>query len=236
MRFVIVLPEDDLEALNLAAAEVVEREDAWWAEATRLVHEAHPGAGGAESRRARREAFDDLRTRRNTARAEGRLLGSRARLVAWHLERALDEMGWSSTDWPALPAEGTRAGRRWGSPNRSRRDRSEPLLGARLAIDLPPALGEQLRRACYWHSEPAIKALQEWADRFGPGPAALEAIGRYDLAMLLTILQRENGTGPRGDDLAERERLRRQVVTTADVLRAAVLEAARAPAPEPPPL
>lgn len=231
MQFVTVVPEDDVAALEAAAEEVREREEAWWSQAYKLVDEAHFAPAGAAERQARREAMEELRTRRETARREGRLLGSRSRLIAWHLARVLAEMGWDAKQWPPLPAGQHRPGRRWGSKNRPREQR-----GVRIAIELPDELGDQLRRACYWHSLPATEKLQEWADRFGPGPAELEATGHYGLAVLLTALQGISGRGPRGDDLSEREALRAQIITTADVLRAAIDEAINATPPEPPPL
>ncbi|MFJ3883357.1 hypothetical protein ACIPW5_38660 [Streptomyces sp. NPDC090077] len=55
----------------------------------------------------------------------------------------------------------------------------------------------------YWSGLPHVQALQAWTDRWGPGPAA----GR-------------SAAPP--EALAERERAAARVVTTGDVVRAAL--------------
>lgn len=222
MQFVIVLPADDAHALEDVVEQAREREETWRSEARRLVDEAHAGAYGREEREAQRRALEDLRARLEQGRREGKLLGSRSRLIGWHLEAAMAARGWEGRQWPALPENQTRRpGRRWGSRNRPKSEER-----ARLAIDLPAELGEQLRRACYWHSQPAADKLAAWADRFGPVP----------LSILGAALQADAGTGPKAKDMTERDELRRQIVTTADVLREAIDRAITADLPEPPPL
>jgi hypothetical protein len=72
-------------------------------------------------------------------------------------------------------------------------------LTTRLRVHLPADLGELIRRATWWTSAPATTRLQE-------------------LAEIRTLSE---------DQLAERDRLRAQVVTTGDLIRAAAGRAAR---------
>lgn len=228
MRFVCVVPEELGEELDAAAAEAGQRERDWWSAARLLVDERFSPVSGAEAsaaaavRRAeRRAAIDEMRERGEVARAAGLLLGSRDRLVAFHLRQLLVDRGWDRA-WPEVPGGGSRPGRRWGSPNRAFR--------ARVSLDLPDDLGIQVRRSAYWVSAEAVEQLQVWADRFGPGPAS---------ALYLEPVARALGGGPGGPralDLADRDRLRDQVVTAGDILRAAMTASVAADAPEPPPL
>ncbi|MEW2373728.1 hypothetical protein AB0940_30825 [Streptomyces sp. NPDC006656] len=87
----------------------------------------------------------------------------------------------------------------------SRRNRPRAGLGriGRLVVALPETLWAPLTRGVYWTNQPHLKALQEWTDRWGPGPAA----GRC-------------AAPP--EALEERARHAVHITTTGDVVRAAL--------------
>jgi hypothetical protein len=213
--FVVAIEDGDLEALSRRVAEERGRERAWWRE------ERERALTGAQTLGERAAALAGVRAERARLRASGRLLGSRDALLAHAVRRVLDARGWAC-DWPEVP-EGAAStpGRRWGVTPRDGRGG-----GARLAVRLPDALGEQVRRVAYWTSAGAVEALIAWQDRYGPGAGAAlgeAAAGRAGAGVLLlsAALRR-----PSAEAMAARREARRKIVTVGDILRAAAACAA----------
>lgn len=226
--FVVAVRKPELRRLNKLAQAKVEQEKKW----LEKRRKGHTGLRAGELAQARKE----LRAQLAAEREAGRLLGSRDLVLARALRAELTARGWLK-EWPAPEPGGIGPGRRWGAdPGRYGHDLEEDGgFKARLAVRLPEDLGETLRRACYWHCHAIEKQLQEWADRWGDGPE-----------VILRRAERENGggiplmafvgaaLGKRAplEALKERDKLRAQIITTGDVLRAAV-DRAIGPAPAP---
>ncbi len=220
VQFVVALREVDLGQLNHISSAFAAEEKEW----LELRRRAHKGLRAGELARARAK----LRAELAQERAAGRLLGSRDRLRAQARGAELESRrGPGKHPAPATGASGP--GRPWGAdPDRylmEHGEGEEAGFKGRLATRLPAALGEQLRRACYWNNKEAVEQLQAWADRFGDGPEVIlrEAERANDggipgTALLAAALSKR----PDAAAFQERRRLRDQIVTTGDVLRSAV--------------
>lgn len=210
MRFVIAVPEDVPGRLDAVVRRARELEDAWWSGRVERARAVRP-APGQLTAAARRQATAAAWQERHQHRAAGHLLGSRDRLVAHAVTLELAARGWDH-DWPPVPdPAATTPGRRWGTV---------PLrLRAKISLELPSRLGDQVRSAAYWTSAEAVEQLQAWHDRYGRGPAG----GDPD--------------APRAgvEALTERDRWRARVTTTGDIIRAGIIRAITAGAPTPPP-
>ena len=162
------------------------------------------------SARQRRLALGRIAVRRAELREEGLLLGTRTALLSLWVRRVLAQHG-EIEDWPEIPAGvASLPGRRWGVKPRFGDGFPEDLN-----INFPPALFETVRRAAYWLSQPAEEALQNWADRHGPGPAA------GGLALLAAALR----GFPSAAEMQARDDARKKIVTTGMILREAVWRA-----------
>lgn len=215
MKFHVALSEDAMARLLSRARQEQLRERTWIIE--QRVERLPPGL-------SRREAADIRRSIRAEViakRRSGEFGGSRDDLMARAVREELTARG-LDREWPEPPeGEVDAPGRRWGTPP------SQPLgaggYGARLSVNLPPALGETVRRAAYWTSKPAVEALQEWADRWGDGPeVALRQSERDGVPAELALLAAAGRPSAPQSVLEIRERLRQQVITTGDLIRAAV--------------
>ncbi|MET8704296.1 hypothetical protein ABZW10_36405 [Kitasatospora sp. NPDC004723] len=230
VQYTVAVTKERLRLLDLVATMAAGEEHAWLAEQRR----EHLGLRGGKLAQARRATRELLAERREA----GLLAGSRDWLLVPGVRAELAARGWNR-DWPPIPPGALAAGRRWGTdPGRYKNahDDGETRFLGRLGVRLPAPLGEQLQRGCYWHNAEIEKQLQDWADKWGDGPE-----------VILRQSARENGGGvtvlagmaaalaslhsPSLDDLAERGKLRAQVVTTGDIVRAAV-DHALAAAPE----
>ncbi len=211
MRFVVAISQDLLGRLGERVAAEHDHEHAWL-ETTR---EAALRAATNPAERAR--ALSAVRDELVRLRAAGRLLGSRDALLAWEVRSVLADRGWAR-DWPAPPAGAASApGRRWGVSPADRRGGP-----ARLAVQLPDALGETVRRVAFWSSADAVGELEaalglQTVESHG----ATREIRSRDPAALLAGL----GSKPR-PAVEVTLRARARIVTVGDILRAAAQRAA----------
>lgn len=197
-----------LRAVQDRVGREVEAERDWWLERRRQL--------GVQWLRgsARREALAQIRRERAQRRTAGELLGTQRHLLTFFVRRTLAERGWDK-DYKPIPV-----GER-GMPGRpvGRSPQSDLAAGVgltdRLYFELPDELGEQVRRAAYWESAEAVRALLAWADRYGRGPAAEGAEG------FAAVMRQAMGMGPSAEALRQREELRRGILTTGDILRRA---------------
>ncbi len=215
MSFHVALPEDSMTRLVELAEEEQKRERKWIAE--RRQELMPPGA----SRRAAADIRRGIRVEVAAKRRTGEFGGSRDDLVTRAVREELRARG-LDREWPEPPeGEVDAPGRRWGTPP------SQPLgaggYNARLSLNLPAALGETVRRAAYWTSKPAVEALQEWAARWGDGPeVALREAARDSIPAELALLAAAGRPSAPQSVLEIRESIRQQVLTTGDLIRAAV--------------
>ncbi|MFD9691314.1 hypothetical protein ACFWXO_36770 [Kitasatospora sp. NPDC059088] len=227
VQYTVAVREERLELLDLVAAMAAGEERAWLAK-QREDHRGLRGGKLAQARRATRELLAEQR-------AAGLLAGSRDWLLVPGVRAELATRGWDR-DWPPIPPGALAAGRRWGTdPGRysGQHDEGETRFLGRLGVRLPHELGEQLQRACYWHNEEIEQRLQEWADRWGDGPEVIvrQSIREHGGVTALDAMVAALRPTPPTEELTERAKLRAQVVTTGDILRAA-LDHALAAAPE----
>lgn len=219
-QFVIAVDARHVKALNKVVEAKAEAERKW-------LHKAREDAGlaflrGAKASEARRR----IRVEFARLREQGKLTGTRDLVLAGTLreELAAREM---NREWPSPPAgEVDAPGRRWGvSPSTPE---GEGGYDGRMAVRLPADLAEQMRRAAYWTSAQAVTALQAWDAAWGDGPdVMLRRVARQTGGKIPALAVFAAATAPRpsADALLERSRLRKQIVTTGDLLRAAVLRA-----------
>ncbi|MET8102226.1 hypothetical protein ABZV29_38235 [Streptomyces sp. NPDC005236] len=231
--FVVSVSVHDLEALRDVVAVAAEAEAQWLAEAREdagLV--LLRGAALSEARRR-------IRVERDRLRALGRLYGTQELVMARAVREELTARS-LMRDWPDPPAgELSAPGRRWGvSPDPwdlpapgsdGIEDADERETPPRLAVRLPVELGETLVRAAYWTSAPAVDALREWDTRWGDGPTAIlrEAMRRNGGVSDLDVLVAMLAPRPEAAALDERARLRAQILTSGDLMRAALDRAIR---------
>lgn len=185
MRFEVAVRPEMLAELDAMAAEYKPAAEEWW-------QTARAAALAVVSPAERRQALAELREERRGRRASGQYFDTRSSIVAYYLHAELDRRGWLARRWPQVPrGEASMSGRRWGILN-------DGTLTSALAVHVPSADGELLRRATWKVSAPATRKLQRLALMGDELPPALAL---------------------------QQARLRAQVVTTAAVIRAAVTEA-----------
>ncbi|MFH8410440.1 hypothetical protein ACH4FX_37540 [Streptomyces sp. NPDC018019] len=225
MKFHVAVTAESLERLNEYVKGEQDRERAWTAECQRKL--LAPGM----SRRVAAAVRRDIRAQVAAMRRTGEFGGSRDDVVARTVREELRERG-LDREWPEPPeGEVDAAGRRLGTPP------SQPLGAGgyprRVSVKLPYDLGETVRRAAYWSSQDAEKALQEWAERWGDGRtvAVREAIRDGVPPELAPAAAAKSLSAPQSA-LAIRDRLRAQVLTTGDLLRAAIDRATDGRQPE----
>ncbi|MFD8708153.1 hypothetical protein ACFV1W_37180 [Kitasatospora sp. NPDC059648] len=220
VQYTVAVREERLQLLDLVADMAAAEERAWLAQ----EREEHLGLRAGKLAAARRATREKLTEEREA----GRLAGSRDWLLVPGVRAELAARGWDH-DWPPVPRGALAAGRRWGTdPGRyeSQHDEGETRFLGRLGLRLPREIGETLQRACYWHNAEIEKQLQEWADQWGDGPEVImresvrEFGGVTQLAGMAAGLAAMNT--PTADELVRRAELRAQVVTTGDILRAAL--------------
>ncbi|MGK4586008.1 hypothetical protein [Kitasatospora sp. HPMI-4] len=227
VQFTVAVVEERLRLLDLVAAMAAGEERAWLAK----QREGHLGLRAGRLAKARRATRELLSERRET----GLLAGSRDWLLVPGVRAELTARGWDR-DWPPIPPGALAAGRRWGTdPGRyeGKHDEGETRFLGRLGVRLPHEVGERLQRACYWHNAEIERQLQEWADTWGDGPDVImrQSIREHGGVTVLAGMLAALATAPPAEALVQRGELRAKVVTTGDVLRAA-LDHALAAAPE----
>ncbi|MFC7987244.1 hypothetical protein [Streptomyces sp. NPDC057336] len=224
MPFVVALEPDDLTALN----EVVKdgrKAEVEWLDSMREAHGTRFMRGKALS-----QARAEIRKEFRRLRELGRLAGTRDLVVAREVRAELKRRGMDQ-EYDPIPAEdvGT-PGRRVGTgPRHYQRfgDEKTQLTG-RMYVKLPGALGERLTRGCYWTSAPAVTALWEWQTLWGDGPEVIfREAERSGAVTILDLWCAAMAPRPTADAILRKAQLQDQVVTTGDILRAAVKRAIR---------
>ncbi len=222
MPFVVAVEPDDLDALNEVVRAGREAELEWLAEARK--------AEGVQFLRGKAlsEARQEIRTEFRRLRELGKLAGTRDLVLAREVRAELKGRQMDG-EYDMVPAEDLSApGRRVGTgPQHYRRSGSEPTkLTGRMAVRLPGALGDQLVRACHWTSAPAVAALWEWQTRWGDGPEVILREAEHRGAVtLIDVWCAMTAPRPDADSIMEKARLQAEVVTTGDIIRAAIKRA-----------
>ncbi len=225
MKFHVAVTEDALKALNERRKDEREREEEWIA--ARRKELILPGM----SRRAAAAVRRDIRARVARMRRTGEFGGTRDDIVTRAVREELRARG-LDRKWPKPPEGEVEApGRPWGTPP------STPMgdggYTERVSVNLPYNLGDTLRRAAYWTSKEAVEALQDWADRWGDGvDVALREAERDGIPAELALMSAAGRPSAPQSALEIRDRLRAKVLTTGDLLRAAIDRAAGASQPE----
>ncbi|MFF9070498.1 hypothetical protein ACF09E_34650 [Streptomyces sp. NPDC014891] len=218
LKFHVAVTADALRRLNEVAKAERDREDTWIAERRR--ERLEPGM----PRRAAAAVRSEIRAEVARMRRSGEFGGTRDDLMTRAVREELQARH-LDREWPEPPEGELEApGRRWGTPP------SQPMGDGgytdRLSVNLPQPLGETVRRAAYWTSKDAVEALQDWADRWGDGAeVALREAGRNDVPADLALLVAAGRPSAPMSALEIRERLRQQILTTGDLLRAAIFRA-----------
>ncbi|MEU8529537.1 hypothetical protein AB0C77_28705 [Streptomyces sp. NPDC048629] len=219
MKFHVAVTEESLARLNGHAKDERDREETWIAERRRerLV----PGMPRRAAAAVRRDIRADVARMRRT----GEFGGTRDDIVARAVQEELCARG-LDRKWPKPPEGEVEApGRRWGTPP------SQPMGGGgyshRVSVNLPYALGDTVRRAAYWTSKDSVAALQDWADRWGDGiEVTMREAERNGIPAELALLAAASRPSAPQSALEIRDRLRQQVLTTGDLIRAAIDRAA----------
>ncbi|MFI0901856.1 hypothetical protein [Streptomyces sp. NPDC020983] len=215
MAFHVAVTDDALTGLNAYCKAQRKREEAWIAERRREL--LIPGMSRRGAAAVRRE----IRAQVAAMRRAGEFGGTRDDIVARAVREELRARG-LDRKWPKPPEGGTDGpGRPWGTP--PSRPKGEGGYTGRVSVNLPYTLGDAVRRAAYWTSKPAVEGLQDWADLWGDGPdvAYLEA-QRADLPAELVLLASAGSLSAPQSALEIRDGLRAQVLTTGDLIRAAI--------------
>lgn len=213
--FTLALDPGSLATLNDLAWDEAEREAEWISQRRAAL------LAPDMSRRQVAEVRRGIRVEVKQRRATGEFAGTRDDILARAVREELRARGMDK-EWPE-PPEGTTdaGGRPWGTPP------SQPLgdggYTGRLYCKLPDELATTVTRAAYWTSAPFVEALQEWADRWGYGPdvVLLEA-ERANLPAPLALIAAAGEVLAPQTPLQIRDELRAGILTTGDLLRAAV--------------
>ncbi|MFF3958839.1 hypothetical protein ACFYY1_37390 [Streptomyces sp. NPDC001890] len=225
MKFHVAVTEDALKALNGRRKDEREREEEWIA--ARRKELIAPGM----SRRAAAAVRSDIRARVARMRRTGEFGGTRDDIVTRAVREELLTRG-LDRKWPKPPAGEIEApGRPWGTPPST--PMGEGGYTHRVSVNLPYNLGDTVRRAAYWTSKAAVEALQDWADRWGDGiDVALREAERDGVPSELALMSATGRPSAPQSALEIRDRLRQQILTTGDLIRAAVDRATGGKQPE----
>jgi hypothetical protein len=225
MPFVVAVEPDDLQALNEVVRVGWEAEQEWLAQVRKVA--------GVEFLRGKAlsEARKQIRAEFHRFRELGRLAGTRDLVMAREVRAELKRRRMDGKYDPVPAAEAAMPGRRVGTGpqhyGRSSDDEPTQLTG-RMYVKLPGALGEQLVRACYWTSAPAVAALWEWQTRWGDGPTVIfREAQRRGAVTIIDLWCAAMAPRPDADAILQKAQLQAQVVTTGDIFRAALKRAIR---------
>ncbi|MEV8476240.1 hypothetical protein [Streptomyces sp. NPDC051173] len=218
VNILVALDSGPLRRLEKQAEHERAREKEWLAEQREQLLDLSRREASAVRRKIRAELA--------AKRTSGELGGSRDLLVARAVQEELRTRD-LDRNWPEPPeGELSAPGRRWGTP--PSRAMGEGGYEERLAVKLPHALAETVRRAAYWTSKDAVEALQEWDDRWGrSGEVVLRDAARDGVPGQLALLAAAMRPSAPQAALEARDRLRAQVLTTGDLMRAAIDRAGR---------
>lgn len=198
MRFRVVCDAAQVRALDARTADVA-------AEAERWASGWRAWVAAADGPVQRAERAGEFRAERERRVAAGEVAFSRADLLRQALSAVIAAHGWRDRRWRPIPVgESSGPGRRWGTPTRG--------WETSVFVDASDADGELIRRVAYWRSEKATRALREWTQRWGRGPADAKP-GQ----MVRT---------PPAEEMARRRALRNEILTVGDILREVVAQAA----------
>ncbi|MER6807486.1 MULTISPECIES: hypothetical protein [Streptomyces] len=224
MPFVVAIEPDDLTALNEVVKAGKDAEKEWLAE-MRKAYGTRFLRGKALS-----EARKTIRTEFRRMRDLGRLAGTRDLVVAREVRAELKRRRMDGEYDPVPAEEVAMPGRRVGTgPRHYQRigDERTQFTG-RMAVKLPASLGDQLVRACHWTSAPAVAALWEWQSLWGDGPEVVfREAERRGAVTILTLWAAALAPRPTADAILQKAQLQAQIVTTGDIMRAAVKRAIR---------
>ncbi|MFD8268507.1 hypothetical protein [Streptomyces althioticus] len=225
MKFHVAVTKGALEALNARRDDERDREERWIAARRKeLILPGMPRRAAAAVRR-------DIRAQVARMRRNGTFGGTRDDIVTRAAREELRARG-LDRKWPKPPVGEVEApGRPWGTPP------STPMGSGgyteRVSVNLPYNLGDTVRRAAYWTSKEAVEALQDWADRWGDGvDVTLREAERDGIPAELALTLAAGRPSAPQSALEIRDRLRAKVLTTGDLLRAAIDRAATAGQPE----
>ncbi|MFJ3221317.1 hypothetical protein ACIPLC_36040 [Kitasatospora sp. NPDC086801] len=222
VQYTVAVAEERLMLLDRVAKMAARQERDWLAEQRR----EHLGLRASKLAAARRATRELLASKRES----GELAGSRDWLLVPGVRAQLAARGWDQRKFKPIPAGALAAGRRWGTdPGRysGQHDEGETKFLARLGLRLPHDLGERLARAVYWHNAKIEAQLQQWADRWGDGPEVIlqQSVREHGGVTMLAALGAAFAPTPSEGELAARTKLRKEVVTTGDLIRAALDQA-----------
>ncbi|MFF0170234.1 hypothetical protein [Streptomyces prasinus] len=225
MKFHVAVTEEALKALNAHRKAERDREHEWIAARRREL--IVPGM----SRRAAAAIRRDIRAQVARMRRSGEFGGTRDDIVTRAVRQELRARG-LDRKWPKPPEGAVDApGRPWGTPPSA--PMGEGGYTHRVSVNLPYNLGDTVRRAAYWTSKTAVEALQEWADRWGDGvDVALREAERDGIPAELALASAAGRPSAPQAALEIRDRLRAQILTTGDLIRASVERATGASQPE----
>ncbi|MFF8293636.1 hypothetical protein ACF068_31130 [Streptomyces sp. NPDC016309] len=215
MKFHVAVTEEALKALNAHRKAERDREERWVA--ARRQELIVPGMSRREVTAVRR----DIRARVARMRRSGEFGGTRDDIVTRAVRQELRTRG-LDRKWPKPPEGAVDApGRPWGTPPST--PMGEGGYTKRVSVSLPYDLGDTVRRAAYWTSKAAVEALQEWADRWGDGVDVAPREAERDHIPAELALKTAAGRPSAPQSALEiRDHLRAQILTTGDLLRAAI--------------
>jgi hypothetical protein len=222
MPFVVAVEPDDLAALDELVADGRAAEQEWLEQARKQAGLRTLRGSALSQARAR------IRTEFAALRERGKLAGTRDLVVSREVRGELKRRKMFGEYEPIPVGDAGAPGRRVGTgPRHYRRFGDEATaFDARMAVRLPASLGEQLVRATYWTSAPAVEALRAWQDLWGDGPEVImREAQRRGGATLLDLICAGLAKQPSADDVLKKAELQQQVVTTGDIFRSAVKRA-----------
>ncbi|MFL4497468.1 hypothetical protein ACJ6WD_40460 [Streptomyces sp. VTCC 41912] len=225
MPFVVAVEPDDLKVLNRVVKDGRKVELEWLA-AARDLHGTKFLRGKALS-----QARGEIRTEFHRLRDRGKLTGTRDLVVAREVRAELKRRRMDGEFEPVPAEQAAMPGRRVGTgPRHYHRSSADDrtTMTARMPVRLPGDLGEQLVRACHWTSAPAATALWEWQTRWGDGQEVImREAQRRGAVTIIDLWCAMSAARPDADSLLEKAKLQDQIVTTGDIIRAAVKRATR---------
>ncbi|MET8832033.1 hypothetical protein ABZX40_40560 [Streptomyces sp. NPDC004610] len=220
-QFVVAVEPQDKKRLKQVLKVATRTEERWLEDAREQAGLEFLRGRAASMARARiREEYNRMRAQGSLRGTWGLVItpGVQAELKARKMHRAFDP----------VPAGHTgAAGRRVGAGPRHygrSSEEDETTLTERLAVELADEVGEQLVRACHWTSAPIVDALWAWQQKWGDGPEVeLREAQRQGMTPgWLALFAAASARPATADALLEKAVLQDQIVTTGDIIRAAI--------------
>jgi hypothetical protein len=193
MQFSVFVLQAQRDALDVLMKAEKAKVDQWWKHRRRRIAEAEKPSDRSRLRGHYREQFA-------AAQRDGRLITCRDTLIVPAVAAELDDRGWHGPYDP-MPDSARGAGRPWGSTGLGEGARY------RVLVRLPAELGQHLQCACYWEMLDRVNQLEAFYDIYGDSPALPDP---------------RPGEQPDAQAARYRDQLRAEIVTTGDILRAAI--------------